>query len=65
MTEWRVWHTCLDCPPHGMADHTLYGAKECLIKDCTCKGYKPDKTKPIKRIKSTRSIGNPLPQPPL
>lgn len=41
-----TWYTCVKCAPHGMADHSIYLGKECLIKECPCKGYVADPKKP-------------------
>lgn len=62
------WYTCQRCPPHGMADHSMYGDKKCLCKteagECPCQGYLADETKPIKKAKFKGTIENPLPQYP-
>jgi hypothetical protein len=60
-----VWFTCQRCPPHGMADHSIYGDKGCLADNCKCRGYLPDETKPIAKKKFSGPIETPLPNKPL
>lgn len=60
-----VWFTCQRCPPHGMADHSIYGDKKCLVMNCPCPGYVPDENKPVVKVKHRRGIENPLPHKPL
>lgn len=42
-----TWYTCIRCPPHSLADHTIYDDRKCLIADCPCQAYQPDETKPL------------------
>ena len=43
-----MWFTCITCPPHGQADHSLYGLKECLVPNCPCLTFRPNPEKPEK-----------------
>jgi hypothetical protein len=47
-----------------MADHSIYGKRECLADGCTCQGYKADENKPIKPSKKASSMHSALPQSP-
>jgi hypothetical protein len=43
------WYSCLHCSPHGLAEHSMYGDRKCLIEGCPCNGYEKDEKNQQKR----------------